>query len=230
MGTKAEAEDERLLLPGAQWPHLEGDGTALTPTHASIKGAVDPKDPEAGGSRGPWAPPHPARGVRYLCRQPALWPRCTRASKRLLTENNSLTLKKSECFRGSLRILSLTSGMGGEDAVSVAPQLPTLEGSNMGAGRGSEAQEMQVMGPRGRSRRRRREPGSDRRSAGRNPSPVFTQKGGAQLVSEVLLVPPSHQRKAPHQESREDSAVQRAPPKEPSPEPRVNVTPGARWP
>lgn len=93
----------------------------------------------------------------------------------------------------------------------------------MGAGRGSEAQQMQVMGPRGRSRRRRREPGSD-------PSPVFTQKGGAQLVSEVLLVPPSHQRKAPHQESREDSAVQRAPPKEPSPEPRVNVTPGARWP
>lgn len=41
----------------------------------------------------------------YLCRQPALWPRCTRASKRLFTENSSLTLKKSECCRGTSRIL-----------------------------------------------------------------------------------------------------------------------------
>lgn len=47
---------------------------------------------------------HSARAGIYLCRQPALCPRCTRASKRLLTENNSLTLKKSECLRGSLRI------------------------------------------------------------------------------------------------------------------------------
>ena len=116
-----------------------------TPLHATVKEAVDPKDPGAGGSR---ALPHLARGVRYLCRQPALWPRCTRALKRLLTENSSLTLKKSECLRGSLRILS--SGVGGEDAVGCGPpQLPTPEGSNVGVGSGSEAQQMGPLQERG---------------------------------------------------------------------------------
>lgn len=46
----------------------------------------------------------------YLCLQPALWPRCTRASKRLRRENSSFTLKKSWCLRGSLRTRCLKSG------------------------------------------------------------------------------------------------------------------------
>lgn len=65
--------------------------------------------------------------LTYLCRQPALCPRCTRASKRLLTENSSLRLKKSACLRGSLRILSLRSGGGGGGrGCRAGPLLPTL--------------------------------------------------------------------------------------------------------
>lgn len=98
--------------------------------------------------------------LTYLCRQPALCPRCTRASKRLLTENSSLRLKKSACLRGSLRILSLRSGGGGggEDAGLGPCSQPwgTLEGCG-------------ASGPPGGSRVR--------------PGPGLTRKGGAWLVS-----------------------------------------------
>lgn len=163
-GTRVESEDKRFSL-GLSGPI---NGMTLSPLHATGTGAVDPKDPEAGGPPAvpltvlprSLAPPYPARGVRYLCRQPALWPRCTRASKRLLTENNSLRLKKSECLRGSLRILSLTSGVGGEDAMACGPlQLPTAEGSNMGVERGSEARQMGPLRETGLG------PGSDPRLA-----------------------------------------------------------------
>lgn len=178
-GTRVESKDEGLLLPGAQRPH-QRDGAQPAPCHRNR--GCGPQ-----GSRGRrascWAAHCPAqirglriprRGVCYLCRQPALWPRCTRASKRLLRENSSLTLKKSECLRGSLRILSLTSGVGGERMPwPVPPQLPAAEGSNTRVGRGSEAGQM------GPLRETRLEPGADPALLLGNPRPVFTQKGGA---------------------------------------------------
>ena len=102
-----ESEDRALFLPELQGPRVEQDGAARI-----LIDALDYEDPKAGVPQVPQVPPHWAQGVRYLCRQPALCPRCTRALKRLLTENNSLTLKKSECLRGSLRIWWLISGAG----------------------------------------------------------------------------------------------------------------------
>lgn len=163
-GTRAESEDERFSL-GLSGPI---NGMAFSPLHAPGIGAVDPRDPEAGGP--PAVPltvlPRSVGSAVPRLGSPLPVPTaCFVAQVHAGVEETShgkqlLDVEEVRVLEGLTEDPVAHIWGGGRGCHSLwPPQLPTAEGSNTGVERGSEARQMVPLRETGL------EPGADPRFA-----------------------------------------------------------------